>query len=185
MNKPFFSWVKLSFSWDPMFLGILPWLILSSIQDIRGFSTSSVGKESACNTGDPSLTPGSGKSTGERIGHPLQYSWASLVAQPVKNLPAMQETWVWSLGWEDFLESKIWRTLQYSGLENSMDYTVHGIKKSWIWLGELHFTSLPTRYWLMTAHKYVFAFDIRKLNGMFNCFQSYFLQKRNFSWHVN
>ena len=64
----------------------------------------SVGKESACNAGGPSLIPGSGRSTGEGIGYPLQYSWASLVAQLVKNLPAMQETWVRSLGWEDPVE---------------------------------------------------------------------------------
>ena len=69
-----------------------------------GFSDSSVGKESACNAGDSSLIPGSGRSAGEGIGYPLQYSWASLVAQLVKNPPAMQETWVWSLGWEDALE---------------------------------------------------------------------------------
>ena len=70
----------------------------------NGFSDSSVGKESACNAGDPGLIPGLGRSTGEGIGYPLQYSWASLVAQLVKNLPAMQETWVQSLGWEDPLE---------------------------------------------------------------------------------
>ena len=62
----------------------------------RDFRGSSVGKESACNAGDP----GSGRSTGEGIGHPFQYSWASLVAQMVKNLPAMRETWVWYLGGE-------------------------------------------------------------------------------------
>ena len=45
-----------------------------------------------------------GKSAGERIGYPLQFSWASLVAQLVQNLPAMQETWVPSLAWEDPLE---------------------------------------------------------------------------------
>ena len=50
------------------------------------------------------MIPGSGRSTGEGIGYLLQYSWASLVAQLVKNLPAMQETWVQSLGWEDPLE---------------------------------------------------------------------------------
>ena len=61
-------------------------------------------KESACNAGEPSSIPGSGRSAGEGIGCPLQYSWASLVAQLVKNPPAMQQTWVWSLGWEDPLE---------------------------------------------------------------------------------
>ena len=65
---------------------------------------SSAVKESACNAGDLSSIPGSETSTGEGIGYPLQYSWASLVAQPVKNLPAMQETCVQSLGWEDPLE---------------------------------------------------------------------------------
>ena len=70
----------------------------------RDFPDSSVGKESACNSGDPGLIPGSGRSAREGIGHPLQYSWASLVAQLVKNPPAMRETWDWSLGWEDPLE---------------------------------------------------------------------------------
>ena len=65
---------------------------------------SSVGKESTCHAGDPSSTPGSGRSTEEGIGYPLLYSWVSLVILLVKNPPAMQETWVWSLGWEDPLE---------------------------------------------------------------------------------
>ena len=51
--------------------------------------------------GDPGLIPGLERSSGEGIGYPLQYSWASLVSQLVKNLPAMWETWVQSLGWED------------------------------------------------------------------------------------
>ena len=54
--------------------------------------------------GDPGLIPGSGRSSGEGIGYPLQYSWASLVGQLVNNLPAMWEIWVQSLGWEDPLE---------------------------------------------------------------------------------
>ena len=57
---------------------------------------SSVGKESACNVGDPSLIPGLGGSAGKGVGHPFQHSWASLVAQLVKNLPTIQETWVQS-----------------------------------------------------------------------------------------
>ena len=70
----------------------------------KGFPDSSVGKESACNAEDPGLIAGSGRSAGEGISYPLQYSWASLVAQLVKNPPAMQETWVQSLAWEDPLE---------------------------------------------------------------------------------
>ena len=59
-----------------------------------GFPGSSAGKKSTCNTGDHGSISGLGSSPGERIGYPFQYSWASLVAQMVKNLPAMQETWV-------------------------------------------------------------------------------------------
>ena len=69
-----------------------------------GFPDSSVGKESACNAGDLGSIPGLGRASGEGIGYPLQYSWASLVAQLAKNLPAMWETWVQSLGWKDLLE---------------------------------------------------------------------------------
>ena len=68
------------------------------------FTDSSVGREFTCNAGDPGSIPGSGRSPGEGIGYPLQYSWVSLVAQLVKNLPTMWETWVQSLGWEDPLE---------------------------------------------------------------------------------
>ena len=71
-----------------------------------GFPHSSVGKESSCNVGDPSLISGSGRYAGEGIGYPLQYSWASLVAQLVKNPPAMQEILVQSLGLEDPLEKR-------------------------------------------------------------------------------
>ena len=71
-----------------------------------GFPRSSVGKESDCNAGDPGLIPGSGRSAGEGIGYPLQYSWASLVAQLVKNLRAMWETWVQSLSQEDLEKGK-------------------------------------------------------------------------------
>ena len=59
-----------------------------------GFPDSSIGKEPTCNAGHPGSIPGSGLFTGEGIGYPLQYSWASLVAQLVKNPPEMRETWV-------------------------------------------------------------------------------------------
>ena len=72
----------------------------------QGFPDSSVGKEPACSAGNPGSIPGSGRSRGEKIGYPLLYSWASLVAQLVKNLPAMWATWVRSLSWEDPLEKE-------------------------------------------------------------------------------
>ena len=59
---------------------------------MKGFLDSPVGKEFTCNARDPGSIPGSGRSTGEGIGDPLQYSWASLVAQLVKKPPAMRET---------------------------------------------------------------------------------------------
>ena len=90
--------------------------------------------------------PGSGRSAGKGIRYPLQYSWASLVTQVVKYLPAMQETWVQSLAWEDPLEkqtaihSRILGnsySLRDSGLENSMNCIVHGVAKSWTQLSYL------------------------------------------------
>ena len=68
---------------------------------------SSVGKESTCNAGDPGSIPGLGRSTGEGKGYPFQYSGAFLVAQLVKNPPAMRETWVRSLSQEDPLEKEM------------------------------------------------------------------------------
>ena len=97
--------------------------------NILGFLDSSVGKESACNAGDPGSIPGWGRSPGEGIGYPLQYSWAFLVAQLVKNLPAMQETWVQSLGWEDLLEKG--RATHSNILAWRIPWTiVHGVAKS-------------------------------------------------------
>ena len=99
-----------------------------------GFPGSSAGKESSCNAGDPSSIPGLGRSPGEGIGYPL-LSWASVVAQMVKNLPAMWETWDKSLGWEDALEEGMatpssilaWRIPMDRGAWRA---TVHGAPKS-------------------------------------------------------
>ena len=109
--------------------------------DHKGFLDSSVGKESACNAGDTGSIPGSGRS-GEGIGYPLQYSWVFLVAQLVKNLLAMQETWVRSLGWEDPLKG---RTVTHSSiLAWKIPWTtVHGVAKSWTQLSDFHFHSQP------------------------------------------
>ena len=79
-------------------------LSLNSVIHLKGFPGSSASKESVYNAGDPGSIPGSGSSPGEGIGYPLQESWAFLVAPIVKNSPAMWETRVQSLGWEDPLE---------------------------------------------------------------------------------
>ena len=103
-----------------------------------GFPDISVGKESACNAGDPGSIPGLGRSAGEGIGYPLQCSWASLVAQLVKKSACN----VGDLGLIPGLgrsprEGKGY-PLQYSGLDNSMDYTVHGFSKSRTQLTDFH-----------------------------------------------
>ena len=108
---------------------------VSSTTTYKGFPDSSIGKESACNAGDPSSITGSGRSAGEWIYYPPQYSWASLVVQLIKNPPAMRETWVWSLGWENPLE-------KCCGLENSMDCIVHGVTKSQTQLSDFYFHHL-------------------------------------------
>ena len=87
--------------WRVLFTASHPFLLVPSLE---GFHGNSAGKESACKVGDPGSIPGLGRSAGEGIGYPLEFSWASLVAQLVKNLPAMWETWIRSLGWEDPLE---------------------------------------------------------------------------------
>ena len=82
----------------------VPMFFLPKFLVVMSFPDSPVGKESACNVGDLSSIPVLGRSPGEGIGYPLQHSWASLVAQLVKNQPTMQETWSQYLGWEDPLE---------------------------------------------------------------------------------
>ena len=101
-----------------------------------GYHRSSAGEESSCNAVDPSSIPGSRRSPGEGIGYLLQYSWASLVAQTVKDWPAMRETWVWSLGWEDPLEKGMATHSSILAGRISMDIgawwaKVHGVAKSW------------------------------------------------------
>ena len=90
-----------------------------------GFPDSSVGKESACSAGNPGSIPGLGRFPGEGLGYPLQYSWASPVAQLVKNLPALWETWVQPLGWEDPLEKGKATTLVFWPGE------FHGLCRPW------------------------------------------------------
>ena len=104
-----------------------------------GFPDSSVGKESTCNAGDPGSIPGSGRYPGKGIGYPLQYSWASLVAQLIKTLPAMWETLgsIPGLGTSP-TEGKDC-PLQHSGLENSMDFIVHEVTNSLTRLSDFRF----------------------------------------------
>ena len=86
------KWICYTYTYIHCFLDPFP---------IYVFSGSSAGKESTYNAEDPGSIPGSGRSPGEGTGYPLQYSWVSLVAQMVKNLPTLWETLVWSLAWED------------------------------------------------------------------------------------
>ena len=93
-----------------------------------GFPCGSAGKESALNAGDLDLIPGLGRSPGEGIDYALQYFGASLVAQLVKNLPSMRETWVRPLGWEDLLEKG--KATHSSILAWRIPWTVPGVAKS-------------------------------------------------------
>ena len=100
-----------------------------------GFPSSSAGKEFSCNAEDPSSIPGSGRYPGDGTGYPLQYYWAILVAQTVKNLSAMWEVWVQTLGCEDSPGEGNSYLLQYSVL----DCIVHGVVKSWTATLTFHF----------------------------------------------
>ena len=102
-----------------------------------GFPGSSARKECTCSAGDPGSIPESGRSPGEVIDYPLQYSWASLVAQTVKNLPTMRETWVRSLDWEDSRRRPQQPTPVFlPGKLGAWWATVHGVAKSWTQLTE-------------------------------------------------
>ena len=106
-----------------------------NVLNILAIPDSSAGKESTYNAGDPGSIPGSGRSPGKGIGYPLQYSWVSLVAQMVKNLPAMHKTWDQSLGWEDPLEEGMAAHSSILTWTIPMDRevwwaTVHGVAKS-------------------------------------------------------
>ena len=90
---------------------------------------------SACNVGGPGSIPGSGRSAEE--GYPLQYSWPSLVAQLVKNLPATWETWILSLGWEDPLEKGM--ATHFGILACRIPWTTQSDTKSQTQLSDFHF----------------------------------------------
>ena len=102
---------------------------------IQAFPCNSTGQESTCNAGDPSSIPGSGRSPGEGIGYPFQYTWASLVAQMVKNPQAMQEILGRSVGSQDPLEDSMASHSSILAWRNPMDrgawqVVVHGVAKS-------------------------------------------------------
>ena len=114
--------------------------------NLISFPGDSDGKASAYDARDLGSIPGSERSPGEGNGNPLQYSWASLVAQRLKHLPALWETWVQSLGQEYSTGDRNGNPLQYFCLENPMDggswwATVHGDTKSRTQLSDLTFLS--------------------------------------------
>ena len=127
------------------------------------FPGSSAGRKFDCNARDSSLIPRLGIFPGEGIGYPIQYSWVFLVAQTVKNLPAMKETWVWSLGWEDSpgegtaTHSSIlaWRI---HGQRRLAGYSSWGLKESDNWatftsplLNVYQHTNVPNQFWTIST----------------------------------
>ena len=140
----------------------------------EGFPGSSAGKEFACNAGDPGSVSRSGRSPGEGIGYPLQYSWASLVAQSVKNLPAMWETQVRSLGQEDLLEKGMATHSSLLAWKIPMDRgawwaTVHGVAKSRTQLSSKHRTAQHAPYDTIFLLEYLYPWVSKKQT----CHQKY------------
>ena len=148
--------------WLWRIVGSVPWVVsnvaevatslcLRSDKKVKpklDFAESSVGKESACNAGDSPLIPGLERAPGEGLGYPLQYSWTLLVAQLVKNPPAKKKKKESTCNAGDLgsvpglgkcPEEGKGYPHQYSGLENSMDWIVHGVAKSPIQLNDFHF----------------------------------------------
>ena len=125
---------------------------------VKGFPDSSVGKESACNVGNPSSIPGLERSAGEGTGYPHLYSWTSLVAQLVKNPPAMWETWVRSLGWADPLEKG---KSTHSSMAWSIPWTMGSqrVRHDWATFTSLHFTCCENLllFSLTWSHLFLFA----------------------------
>ena len=118
-------------------------------------------KESICNAGDPSSIPGSGFSPGKGIGYWLQYSWTSLVAQMVKNLPVMQETWVLFLLWEKSPQGGHGNPLQDSCLENPHGQrslaglqSIGSKSNTTEWLSTAQWPSQKSLNWLKTGSVY-------------------------------
>ena len=152
---------------------------------ILGFPDSSVGKESACNAGDPGAVPGSGRSAGEGLGYPLQYSWASLVVPSVKNLPAMRETWVWSLGWEDPLEKGMathssilaWRIPMDRGAWRAAVMGSQRVGHSWATFTFFHFVYIQVQLYLFKFFIVCFFFSMMssKITTRVRLFISFFL----------
>ena len=137
------TWVR-SLSWD--YLGWEdPWRRVWQPTPVKSFPGNSAGKEATCSAGDPGSIPGMGRFPKEGIGYLLQYSWAALVAQMVKNPPAMQGDLGLIPGLGRSPEEGNGYPLKYSCLENSMDRgvwqaRVHGATKSWTQLRDFHFT---------------------------------------------
>ena len=141
-----------------------------------GLPGSSAGKESACKAGDPGSIPGSGRSPGEGIGYPLQYSWASLVAQLVKNPPALWETWVRSLGWKDPLEKgkgthssilagefhgqySLWSDKEPDTTERlSLSHFIHILKYHTVYLKHMHFFTCKSYFKNLEERKVIWYF---------------------------
>ena len=128
---------------------LISWICWSPPLYNQGFPDSSVGKESACNAGDPGSISGPGRSAGEGIGYPLQYSWASLVAYLVKNPPTMWETWVWSLGWDDPLEKE--KATHYIILA----WRIPGIIKNQTQLSDFHFHCIINHKGFYFGHTWI------------------------------
>ena len=118
--------------------------LLFNMLSIWNFTERAVGEEFTYNAGQPSSIPVLGRSAGEGISNPTQYSWASLVAQLEKNLPPMRDNWIWSLGWKDTLEKG--KAIHSSIIAWRIPWMVYSmgsqrVGHNWVTLTSLHFSS--------------------------------------------
>ena len=150
-----------------------------------GLPGSSGGKKSACSAGDPSSISEPGRSTGEGIGYPQQYSWASLVAQLVKKPPAMWETWFdpWIgkiLQWRERLPTRVFWLVRIPW--NSWGIVL-GVTKSWTQLSNFHFPSYLAFLTLLDKWVFLDSLALRNftiLRGNFK-FQSIHTHRKDIS----
>ena len=155
MNTVYLSicWFSLQFLSSVCYSFLSTHLLRPSIM----FPGSSAGKETACNAGDPSSIPGLGRPHRKGIGYPLQYSWAPWWLRWQKICLQCGR-----YGFDPWVRKIPWRSeqlpLQYSGMENSMDYIVHGVAKSQTWTEQLSLSFLGILFFVMQLWNCFFLF---------------------------
>ena len=163
-------------------------MIILTTSSFLGFPGSSSSNESACNSGEPGLIPGSARSPGEGIGCPLQYSWASLAAQTVKNLLRCRrpkfDSWVGKIPWRRKWQSTLVFLPEKSHGQRSLVSTVHGFGKSWTWLS--NWAQCIFLNWVQILQMINLWFSLKHVVKKYNLvFQMLFLLVPCLQWQVS